>query len=692
MARPSKAETDDKLLREIRTNYSRSTSVESSNRTLALDDIRFVDEEGAQWDQRVLKQRGNRPSYTFDRTSIAIDQVKGDQRQNQPQIKILAADENSDRKVAQIIEGHIRDIERRSAASAAYNTAFDFALKGGFGAWRIYPEYMEGSFDQRLCIARIENPFTVFLDPTAKDFLKRDANWGGVTERVDREGFEDQYEIEPRDLDLAVNDRDWLDADEVRIAEYYKRIRTKRTLAQLDDGRVMDWDEIRLIEDELANPAPGTGLQPVKVLRKRQEDVITIRWWKVYGGGILEGPTDYKWRYIPIVPVYGRCSNIEGKRKYRGLVRKAKDAQKAYNTAQTAALETVFSVPKSPYMITAKQIEGWEAEWRAAQSSNPLFLHYNADPKIPNGGKPGREPLPEIPAAMIALSAAAADNIKAATGKFSASLGEEDNASLPGAIRQRNTEGDVASFEFIDNLKESLRFSGEIMVNMMQATYDGERSVRTIGVDGKEDFARINQRQRDGSIVNDLSSGSFDVVVDIGPAYTTQRQQAADNLIKFAGISQAVQDIASDLIAKNMDFQGADELERRMRIPLIQKGIIPPDKLSEEEKAYLPQPSQPDPTEMALLGKLQADTARSSAQAQKAQIETAQAVADLQKSPQELQKLMAETIGQQLTNLMLAGEVGINPKTGRLQLMRHLNEPDGGNALRRQPVTIDMQQ
>lgn len=690
MARPTNAKLEQDLLQEVKKNYSRSMSADSQNRELALSDIRFVDEEGAQWDRQTLRNRGNRPSYTFDRTSGAIDQVKGDQRQNTPQIKILPADENSDKNLAQIIEGHIRDIERRSSASAAYNTAFDFALKGGFGCWHIYPEFIEDSFDQRLCISRIENPFTAFLDPTAKDFLKRDANWGGLTERVDREAFEDEHEITPRDLDLSVGDRDWLTADEVRIATYYKRIRTKKTLAQLDDGRVMDWEAIKLIEEEMANPHPDSGLQPVKVLRKRDTDVISIRWWKLYGGGILEGPTDYKWKYIPIVPVYGRVSNIEGKKKYRGLVRKAKDAQKAYNTAQTAALETVFSVPKAPYMITAKQIEGWEAEWRAAQSSNPQFLHYNADAKLPNGGKPTREPLAEIPAAMIALSAAAADNIKAATGKYSASLGEEDNASLPGAIRQRNTEGDVSSYEFTDNLKESLRYSGEIIVDMMQATYDGERTIRTVGADGKEDFVKINQRKPDGTMANNLSSGKFDVAVDLGPSFTTQRQQAADNLIKFAGISQAVQQIASDLIAKNMDFQGADELERRLRIPLIQQGVIPPDKLSEEEKALLPQgPPPPDPTQVALLNKLGADAARSQAQAQKAQVDTMAAMADLHSKPQEMQKLIADTIGQQLTNLMLAGEVGIHPKTGKMHLMKYLNQPEDGNALRRQPVTIN---
>lgn len=689
MPRPKNAEKEQSLISEVKKNFDRSIRVDGSNRELALDDIRFVDEEGAQWDKETLRNRGTRPAYTFDRTSIAIDQVKGDQRQNMPQIKILPVDNKSDRKVAHIYEGLIRAIERGSSARAAYNTGFDFALKGGFGAWRIYPKYSDDGFDQELCISRIENPFTVHFDPSAKDFLKRDAWWGLITERIGRDQFEAEHsDTDMKSLDLSVQDRDWLSSDEVRVAEYYKRIRTEKTIAMLSDGRIMDYDEIKLIEEELANPPLGSGLEPVKVLKKRKTDSTFIRWWKVYGGGVLEGPIDYQWKYIPIVPCYGRVSNIEGKRKYRGLVRKAKDAQKAYNSTQTAALEAGFSVPKAPYFVTPNQIKGFEGQWRQASATNPLLLYYNSDSKLPNGGKPSREAMPEIPVAMIALASQAADNIKAATGKFGPSLGEPQANELPGAIQQRNTEGDVSSFEFMDNHAESIKYTGEILVDMIPKVYDGQRIVRILGIDGREDFVEINQRMPDGKLANDLSVGHYDVAVDLGPSYTTQRQQAADNLMKLAGLSPQVQQLASDLIAKYLDGEGSEELERRLRIPLIQQGIIPPDQLTDEEKQLLPQgPPPPDPTQVALLGKLQADSERSKAQAQKAQVEAHSAIIDAQMKPQQLQKLIADTINQQLQNLLLAGEVGVHPQTGKFALMKYMQP--GNELARRPPITIN---
>jgi hypothetical protein len=698
MARPTVKETSDKLLSEVKTCFSRAVSADSHNRQLAIEDIRFVDEEGAQWTERERQARQGRPCFTFDRTSIAIDQVKGDQRQNTPQIKVLPVDSKADRKTAEAFAGLIRAIERNSSARTAYNTGFDFALKGGFGAWRVYPKYVEDSFDQEICIDRIENPFTVHFDPSAKDFLKRDAWWGLVTERISLEEFESTYpDLEQADLDMADRDQDWITSDEIRICEYYKRVKKKRTLALLDDGRTVDYDVIKAIEEELRDPPPGSGIAPIRVVRKREADGTIIRWWKLSGAGILEGPIDYTWKYIPLVPVYGRVSNIEGKRKYRGLVRKAKDPQKAYNGARTAEMEAVAIVPRSPYLVTKGQISGYENQWKSANVQNPLFLYYNADSKNPTGGKPSREPMPDIPQALIALSGQAQDDIKAATGKFGPSLGEPMQGELPGAIRQRNTEGDVSSYEFMDNLAESIKFTGEILVDMIPKVYDGQRTVRILGIDGKEDFVEINQRTPDGKLLYDFSQGRYDVTVDIGPAYTTQRQQAAESLMRLAGTSEIVQQIASDLIAKNLDFEGAQELERRLRIPLIQQGIIPVDQLTEDEKAMLPQgPPPPDPTQIALLGKLQADTARSAAQAQKAQVETAQAAATLQMQPAQLQKLIAQIMGQQLDNMLKAGEVGQDPVTKKYALMKYLKDDQGGyNELafprRRQPITMDMQ-
>lgn len=664
MGRPTNADKERELLSEAQENFSIAEAADSENRDLAVEDIRFVDEEGAQWDAKSLQMRGpNRPAYTFDRTSIAIDQVKGDQRQNAMQIIVRPVDNKSDRKTAEIFSGLIRNIEANSSAKAAYNTGFDFALKGGFGAWRVYPKYVQGSFDQELCIERIENPFTVHFGP-AKDFLKRDAAFGFISERVSKPLFEAQYPGTPvQSIAVGAHDQDWFIDDEIRIAEYFKRVSKPRTLALLSDGRVVDYDKIKLIEEELLEPLEGSSARPIRVVKTREEDGHVIRWWKISGAGILEGPIDYDWRYIPIVPVFGRVTNIEGKRKYRGLVRKAKDPQKAYNHSRTSMIEATALVPRSPYIITPKQIQGYEDMWNTANVKNWPYLFHNPDPNLPNGGKPMREPVAEVPVALVALAAQASDDIKAATGKFGPSLGEPQANELPGAIQQRNTEGDVSSFEFLDNLAQSIQYTGEILVDMIPQVYDSTRIVRILGIDGKEDFAEINTPLPGGGYLNDLSQGHYDVAVDVGPAYTTQRQETADKIMQLAGVSEMVQQIAPDIIAESLDFTGARKLEKRLRYVMIQQGKIPPSEITEEDREDMPQqPPEPSPSEVALINKLNAEAARAGAQAQeaaaKAEGQAQQSQFASRREAAEIRKLIAEVINEQLDSMLKAKQLG----------------------------------
>src|SRR3989304_4302171 len=298
MARPTNAEVSTKLLAEVKECYRQSTEADGANREMALDDIRFVDEEGAQWDEQTRKNRGSRPCYSFDRTSIALDQVKGDQRQNAPQIKILPTNSKSDRKLATIYEGLIRAIERNSSARTAYNTGFDFAPRGGFGAWRVYPKYVDDSFDQELCVGRIENPFTVHFDPSAKDFLKRDAEWALISERTNRDAFEAEHpDLEPADLNLNSHDHDWLNDKEIRVAEYFKRMRRKKRLALLDNAPGTDYDTIRVLEKELADPPPGSGIAPIRGVLGRGPRRVVELGFHPSGERVLEATIDYEWKY-----------------------------------------------------------------------------------------------------------------------------------------------------------------------------------------------------------------------------------------------------------------------------------------------------------------------------------------------------------------------------------------------------------
>jgi hypothetical protein len=589
VGRPSNDEKTRQLLREIKKRHADASTYESDNRSLAIDDLKFIYDEDGQWEREVLSKRRGRPNNTYNRVIGAVNQVIGDQRQNKPSIKVRGVDSKADPKTAEVFTGLIRNIESCSDADTAYDTAFKFACAGGYGVWRVVPEYeSDDSFDQSIYIRRVPNPFTAFCDPSAKDFCKRDSNWWVISERIAKSTFEQQYpNCETVGLDTGEWDKDWFFAEEIRVAEYWRRKPKVKAIALLSDGRTVELTpETKSILDELE--ALG-----VTVTKQRKVRSHVIEWYKVSGAEILEGPIEYNWKYIPIVPVYGRTINIEGEEKWQGIARHAKDAQRSYNYTRSSMTEAVGLTPKAPYMVTPRMIKDHEAMWANANVKNYPYMLYNVDSESPTA-KPVREPPPDIPTALISLAQQDVDDIKTATGFFDPSLGQRSNETSGKAIMARQREGDVGSYEFIDNLAKSIKFTGEILVDMIPTVYDTERQIRILGQDGKEDFVAINQEVTDeqtGKTVklNDLRQGKYDVAVTVGPSYTTQRQESAETLLALSGASQIVAEAAPDLIAKNLDVPGAEELEKRLRGILIKKGIVQP---TEDDKDLIQQPSE----------------------------------------------------------------------------------------------------
>jgi hypothetical protein len=54
-----------------------------------------------------------------------------------PRIKVHPVNNLADYKIAQVIEGMTRHIEVNSNADTAYDTAFDYAVRMGWGYWRV---------------------------------------------------------------------------------------------------------------------------------------------------------------------------------------------------------------------------------------------------------------------------------------------------------------------------------------------------------------------------------------------------------------------------------------------------------------------------------------------------------------------------------------------------------------------------
>ena len=623
MARKSKDTKDGELLAEVRKRYEQAAGAEAQNRKLFSEDLRFIyqdtQEADGQWDSAILLQRRGRPSYTFNRVIGTVNLVLGDQRQTRPQARVRAANKDTAGSTADIFAGLIRDIEQCSGAESIYDTQFKFAVAGGWGAWRIVPEYEDDkSFSQVLRIKNIPNPLTAFWDPEATCPCKSDAMWGLVAERISIEKYEALYpDFDPVSIAMSRDSRGWATDKEVRIAEYFKKIPVTKTIAQLSDGRIVDYDtEQKELEEYLASQHPDGDY--VRTVRTRQVKTWRVEWYLVDGAHVLAGPIKYDWKHIPLIRIPGRLINIEGKEKAQSLVRHTKDPQRTYNYHRSTMVETAALTPRSPYIATPRMVKGYEDMWATANTNARPYLLYDVDPDVPDG-KPTREPPPDVPEALIKLAEQDLSDIQAATGYFDSALGdqqEQGDRTSGKALIARQRKSDLGSYEFIDNFGKALKFTHECLVDMIPTVIDTERVVRVIGPDGVEKYETVNKIDPTdpNGLINNLKDAVCDVTITIGPSYQTARQEMLATLLDAVEVLPQLAQVAPDLITKNIDTPDADELVRRLRIPLIQQGIVQP---TEQEKKQMPPPQQPDPMQAAELAhkQAQAKVAESKAQA-----------------------------------------------------------------------------
>lgn len=564
---------------------------ERDAREEAILDIRFTQTNEGQWDDDAQSRRQNRPRYTINKVAGAIDQIIGNQRNNRIAIKLKPLGGGADSKKAEIRNGLIRNIEFSSNAQDSYDVGFDGALNGGYGGWRVITEYCDDDiFEQDIKIKPIHDAASsLWFDPSAIEYDKRDADWAFLTKDIPLSSFKSLFpKASTEDFKkLAISDSKgpWFKGENVRIAEYFEKEPIKRTLLLLSDSRVVYEDDVSDVLDELS-------LSGVEVVKTRQVNTYKIKRYLMNGAEILEKPKPLPGKYIPLVPVFGRTIWIEGVQYIRGLTRFAKDSQRIYNYTRSAIVETAALAPQDPYWMTKKQAAGNEAKLRRMNVDNDPVQFFNPDPESP--GAPKRTGAPQIQSALIEAARAATEDIQATTSIYAPSLGDNPKDQSGKALQLQQQRGDTGSFIYVDNLAKSIKYTGEIINAMLPEVYDTERVIRVVDDEGNDDEVLINQTVTDAGtgrevVINDITSGKYSVQVDTGPAYSTVRQEAADLLIRLAEVSEIFGSITPDLIAKNLDLPGNEELVKRTRKVLISQGVIQPndDELEEMQQEQM---------------------------------------------------------------------------------------------------------
>jgi len=556
-------------------------------RALSAEDMRF--RLGDQWptDIRTQREIDKRPCLTVNRIPQFIRQITNDERQNRPSIHVTPMGEHADKKTAEIVEGLIRSIEYDNA-DTAYDTAFDFAAATGGPGWlRVLNVYADDKTSkQKLVIKRVLNPFTVYCDPFFEEPDGSDIQWAFVVEDYTHEEYKEEFGEDAEAAGLTRfhssgdNVQDWITEKNIRVAEYWYKEKIDKVLVKLAD-------DTEKYEDELTEEEASTEYTITRRLK-----VEKVRWAKFNAKKVLEERQDYKGKFIPLIPVLGEELISDGKRRLSGVVRYAKDPQRAYNYWTSAQTEMIALAPKAPFLIEVGQLKGVDEFWKDLNTKNRAYLPYKASSiegkPVPPPSKLSSEP----PIQATALSRAqAADDLKATTGLYDASVGAQGNETSGRAILARQREGDVANFHLIDNLTRSIRHTGRILVDLIPYVYDTPRIERIIGVDQKEEMVHLQSSLNPGvpeleqpqddvkaaDRIYDLGVGEYDVAVIVGPSYTTRRQEAAASMVELTRNYPQFAQVAGDLMVKSMDWPLADKIADRIH------KMLPPELQEPEE-------------------------------------------------------------------------------------------------------------
>jgi hypothetical protein len=607
-------------------------------RLQCLEDRRFYSIAGAQWEGNLAEQFNNKPRFEVNKIHLSVMRIINEYRNNRITVDFVSKDGNSNDRLADTCDMLFRADEQDSTADEAYDNAFEEAVGGGFGAFRLRTvyedEYDEDNDNQRIRLEPIyDADTTVFFDMDAKRQDKSDARICFVLTAMTREAYIAEYDDDPSSWPKEIHqyEFDWATPDMVYIAEVY---RVEEASEQIRIFETIDGEEERYSERDFAEDEElEMMLEAIGTIEVRQKRVKRrkVRKYIMSGSGVLEDAGYIAGTEIPIVPVYGKRWFIDNVERCMGHVRMAKDAQRLKNMQLSKLGEiSALSTVEKP-LFAPEQVAGFEMMWAEDNLKNYPYLLLNtvtdANGNESLAGPIGYTKPPQIPPALAGLLQITEQDISDLLGNQEA--GEEITSNISGkAVELIQTRLDMQTFIYMSNMAKAIKRCGEIWLSMARDTMvEPGRKMKGIGSQGEMSSLELgkpmmNQETGEIEYENDLSNAKFDVTVDVGPSSSTKRSATVRSLMGMMQITPdpETQQVLGAMAMMNMEGEGLSEVQDFFRKKLIRMGAVEPtDEEQEELTAELEQlQGQQDPQSMYL----EAEAAKAQAQAQKALADT----------------------------------------------------------------------
>ncbi|SEP40053.1 portal protein [Enterobacter sp. NFIX58] len=662
------AETLEKKHERVMLRFDRAYTPQQDVREKCIEATRFARVPGGQWEgataagTKLDDQFEKYPKFEINKVATELNRIIAEYRNNRITVKFRPGDKEASEELANKLNGLFRADYEETDGGEACDNAFDDAATGGFGCFRLTSmlvnEYDPMDERQRIAIEPIYDPSrSVWFDPDAKKYDKSDAMWAFCMYSLSPEKYEAEYgKTPPSSLDVTTMtswEYDWFEPEVVYIAKYYE-VRKESvdviSYRQPLTGEIAtyDSDQIEDIQDELAI----AGFEEVaRRSVKRRRVYVSV----VDGQNFLEKPRRIPGEHIPLIPVYGKRWFIDDIERVEGHIAKAMDPQRLYNLQVSMLADTAAQDPGQIPIVGMEQIRGLEKHWEARNKKRPSFLPLrevkDKSGNIIAGATPAGYTQPAVMnQALAALLQQTSADIQEVTG------GSQAMQQMPSNVAQETVNNlmnraDMASFIYLDNMAKSLKRAGEVWLSMAREVYGSDREVRVVNEDGTDDIALMNAQVVDrqtGRVValNDLSTGRYDVTVDVGPSYTARRDATVAALTSVLN-TMLPQDpeagIIRGLIMDNMDGEGLDDYKEYNRNKLLTAGVVKPRNAKEQQivmQAQQAAANQPNP-EMLIA---QANLVAAQAEEKKADNETRNTLIKAFTAQQDAQESQANVV------------------------------------------------
>ncbi len=642
MARMSNDQRIANLHTEALAQFNDIQSAMRDERLQCLQDRRFYSLSGSQWEGPLWDQFENKPKFEVNKIHLSVIRIINEYRNNRITVDFVSKDGEENDKLADVCDGLYRADENDSVANEAYDNAFEEAVGGGFGAWRLRTAYEdeEDPEDDRQRI-KIEPIFdadsSVFFDLGAKRQDKSDAKYCFVVTSMTRQAYKDTWGDDPTDWPKIIHqyEFDWCTPDVVYVAEYYKVEEKSETIRIF---QTITGEEERYSQADFANDDTlEETLLAVGSLEVRQKRVKRkkVRKYVMSGGKVLDDAGYIAGKCIPIVPVFGKRWFVDNIERCMGHVRLAKDAQRLKNMqlSKLGEISALSSVEKP--ILVPEQVAGHQMMWAEDNLKDYPYLLINPVTDQ-NGNQAISGPVaytksPNIPPAMAALLQITETDMQDILGNPQGADKMVSNVSGK-AVEMIQARVDMQTFIYMSNFAKGMKRCGEIWLSMAKDVYtESKRRMKTLTQTGETDIVELMQPtidQETGEMVmaNDLGAAAFDVNVDVGPSSSSKK---AATVRALTGMLQITQDpetaqVLGAMAMMNMEGEGIEDANSYFRKKLLRMGVVQPTDKEKEELMAEMQNTPQDPNTMYL----QAAAANEEAKAAKARADTVETIAN----------------------------------------------------------------